>query len=94
MSFYDDYVADGLCCSSCGEMISGDEPGFARLCAGCSDTFKADDRHSPRVPAYRKPPPNKPGPMRADQVGCPDCGKRVKAVGLRHHRLDKHGNPA
>ena len=34
MSFYDDYVADGLCCQSCGAYI-GDEPGYPRFCFGC-----------------------------------------------------------
>lgn len=35
MSFFDDYVADGLCCQSCGALLDGDEPGFARFCPGC-----------------------------------------------------------
>ena len=38
MSFYDDYVADGLCCQSCGCFIgglNGDEPGFPQFCRGC-----------------------------------------------------------
>lgn len=34
MSFYDDYVADGLCCQSCGTFI-GDEPGYPQFCWGC-----------------------------------------------------------
>ena len=37
MSFYDDYVAEGLCCEVCGALIDADEPGFARRCAGCAD---------------------------------------------------------
>lgn len=35
MSYFDDYIADGLCCESCGGMIDLDEPGFVRLCDGC-----------------------------------------------------------
>ena len=35
MSFFDDYVADGLCCQSCGAYLGGDEPGFARFCVAC-----------------------------------------------------------
>jgi hypothetical protein len=35
VSYFDDYIADGLCCESCGGMIDSDEPGFVRLCAGC-----------------------------------------------------------
>ena len=34
MSFYDDYVADGLCCQSCGTFI-GNEPGYPQFCFGC-----------------------------------------------------------
>lgn len=26
MSFYEDYVEDGLCCQYCGAYIDGDEP--------------------------------------------------------------------
>lgn len=35
MSYYDDYVAEGLCCESCGGLLDGSEPGFSRLCDGC-----------------------------------------------------------
>lgn len=35
MSYFDDYIADGLCCESCGGLIDLDEPGFVRLCDGC-----------------------------------------------------------
>lgn len=35
MSFYDDYVADGLCCMVCGELIDEEEPGYPRKCADC-----------------------------------------------------------
>jgi len=34
MSFYEDYVADGLCCMVCGTLIDGEEPGYPREC-GC-----------------------------------------------------------
>lgn len=34
MSFYDDYVADGLYCQCCGAYI-GDEPGYPQFCDGC-----------------------------------------------------------
>lgn len=35
MSYFDDYIADGLCCESCGDFIDTNEPGFVRQCAGC-----------------------------------------------------------
>jgi hypothetical protein len=40
MSYFDDYVADGLCCEQCGEFMGGDEPGYVRVCAGCASTAK------------------------------------------------------
>ena len=36
MSYFEDYVQDGLCCEGCGEFMGGDEPGFVRRCAGCA----------------------------------------------------------
>jgi hypothetical protein len=42
MSYFDDYVADGLCCSVCGEYIDGEEPGYPRTCKNCSgDSLKS-----------------------------------------------------
>lgn len=35
MSYYEDYVADGLMCSSCGVLIDGREPGYPRECGYC-----------------------------------------------------------
>lgn len=36
MSFYEDYVAEGLACSSCGQFFfDDDEPGFPRECDEC-----------------------------------------------------------
>ena len=85
MSYFEDYVEEGLCCVQCGEFMGGDEPGFARLCAGC----KRAERYEPRVPVFRQTNIKQPVPG-ADQIACPDCGKVVKKVGLRHHQLDKH----
>jgi len=36
VSYFDDYIADGLCCECCGGLIDMDEPGYSRLCAGCA----------------------------------------------------------
>ncbi len=45
MSYFDDYVADGLCCQTCGEVIDGEEPGFPRECDYCSGkVFKKSDK--------------------------------------------------
>lgn len=35
MSYFDDYVADGLCCNVCGAYIDGEEPGYPRTCDDC-----------------------------------------------------------
>lgn len=35
MSYFDDYIADGLCCQVCGAYIDDDEPGFPRTCNDC-----------------------------------------------------------
>jgi hypothetical protein len=40
MSYYDDYVAEGLCCECCGAYLDGTEPGFSRLCDGCRAPVK------------------------------------------------------
>ena len=35
MSYFDDYIADGLCCQVCGAYIDDDEPGYPRTCEDC-----------------------------------------------------------
>lgn len=37
MSYFDDYVATGLCCQTCGEFIDRKEPGFPRECDFCNN---------------------------------------------------------
>lgn len=39
MSYYDDYVADGLCCQVCGAVIDLQEPGHPRTCEFCSENI-------------------------------------------------------
>lgn len=43
MSYFEDYVQDGLCCEVCGGFLGGDEPGFVRRCGGCADDDEEDD---------------------------------------------------
>ena len=52
MSYFDDYVADGLCCEGCGEFLGGDEPGFVRRCASCDNA--APSRSHKRARRNRK----------------------------------------
>lgn len=42
MSFYEDYVADGLMCMYCGTHIDGEEPGYPRSC-GCENEDDEED---------------------------------------------------
>lgn len=35
MSYFEDYVQDGLMCMSCGVLIDGSEPGYPRECDDC-----------------------------------------------------------
>lgn len=48
MSYFDDYVADGLCCSTCGEYIDGEEPGYPRQCENCSGKTSKFERNKQR----------------------------------------------
>ena len=44
MSYFDDYIADGLCCECCGAVLDMDEPGFVRRCDGCDTKPKPAKR--------------------------------------------------
>lgn len=35
MSYFDDYIADGLMCEGCGASVDGYEPGYVRRCRAC-----------------------------------------------------------
>ncbi len=47
MSYFEDYIQDGLCCESCGAYL-GDEAGFVRRCAGCERTPQKAKRTAPK----------------------------------------------
>jgi len=51
MSFFEDYVEDGLCCSICGEVIDNTEPGYPRTCKECSDSQRQSkiERNKQRI---------------------------------------------
>jgi hypothetical protein len=40
MSYFEDYIEDGLCCECCGALLDMDEPGFVRRCDGCREPVK------------------------------------------------------
>lgn len=55
MSYYDDYIAEGLCCQVCGAVIDLQEPGYPRTCEFCSgDTFKVNKTESMQLLNLRK----------------------------------------
>lgn len=69
-------MLDGTLCQYCGEYI-GDDCGYPRSC-GC---------YVEKEPIEGYPEQNwKPKP----HCKCPECGKRVKVVGLADHRRDVH----
>lgn len=44
MSYFEDYVEEGLCCEGCGEFLGGDEPGHVRRCATCERAYQDAER--------------------------------------------------
>lgn len=98
MSYFEDYVEDGLCCVSCGEFLGGDEPGFVRMCASCQRI--ADQREKPVANRGRKkeldgqsalPRMNRYSiPPSAGTVDCPYCPAHPKLNGLADHIKAKH----
>jgi predicted nucleic acid-binding Zn ribbon protein len=44
MSYFEDYVADGLCCNVCGAYIDGEEPGYPRTCNDCLEYEKQEKK--------------------------------------------------
>ncbi len=45
MSYFEDYIEDGLCCEGCGAYLGGSEPGFVRRCAGCEPQTEPNKPH-------------------------------------------------
>lgn len=54
MSYFEDYVADGLCCQICGEVIDGKEPGFTRTCDDCLEYEKQQLRQRKQIAEGKK----------------------------------------
>lgn len=81
MGEYAEMMLDGTCCEGCGEYL-GDGDGFP---AYCSPQCAAG-----RGAEYDVLPP----PQWSKKTKCPECGRKVKAVGLRDHLRDMHGASA
>lgn len=48
MSFFEDYVEDGLCCTVCGQVIDGKEAGYPRECEFCKPKIDKVERNKQR----------------------------------------------
>lgn len=58
MSYYEDYVADGLCCECCGVCIDRKEPGYPRMCSECKrDLLKQTKRKEVKRDEHQKARP-------------------------------------
>lgn len=93
MSYFEDYVQDGLCCEGCGEFLGGDEPGFVRRCAACRDQAPPAGRKKNREPEGQSALPrfNRYSiPPAAGTVDCPYCAAHPKLNGLADHIKAKH----
>ena len=62
------------------------------LCEGCGVYIEEEGHGVPRYCYACARETNAPALRDMGlKVACPDCGKRVKAVGLAQHRRDAHG---
>ncbi len=46
MNFYEDCIAAGYYCQSCGEVIDGSEPGYPRTCKDCDECHGTGKKHA------------------------------------------------
>ena len=83
MSYFEDYIEDGLCCEGCGAYLDGGEPGFVRYCAGCETHPDCD-----KVTGIAYLPPEEK--RLSCQIG--GCGERFTTKAeKRRHRRNVHG---
>ena len=55
MSYFDDYIADGLCCQVCGAYIDDDEPGYPRTCEDClQEEQRRNQKKKQKIQGARK----------------------------------------
>lgn len=73
-----DMMDDGTLCSSCGVFLSTEPMGFPVECSECRADTTRDEK-------ARRKANNIEHAARQKKVKCPQCGKRVKEVGLPYH---------
>lgn len=88
MGEYAEMMLDGTCCTVCGEFM-GEGSGYPETCAGCggNDWEKDDDVVADMFPRTHK----RLKAMQSEKVPCPQCGKKVKPLGVDDHIRDVHG---
>lgn len=62
------------------------------LCEGCGVSLPGEALGFPRrCKDCRRLDRYQPPKAGLEKVACPQCGKRVKSIGLRQHQFDSHG---
>lgn len=74
-----DMMLDGTLCKYCGTYIDGESDGIPRYC-------------SPQCARYCGVSVVDMTDKSPEKTECPECGKRVKLIGLFQHRRDVHGH--
>lgn len=78
MGEYAEMMLDGTCCEGCGSYI-GDGDGYPRYCSSECAAGRGVVLPFPKQRRIGKP-----------KAKCPECGRKVKAVGLWQHIRDVH----
>ena len=95
-----DMVLEGVLCQQCGTFMDH-ETGHPQTCAGCAGevNFRTSGRPSNKIGArwsdgshlvsnwQNRAQAEVPAKVK---VVCPNCGKRIKAVGFYQHMSDAH----
>ena len=77
-----DMMLDGTLCEQCGECL-GVGDGFPAYCRSCKRDADKLGRCKVRSASVERN-------ARQKKTKCPDCGKKVKEVGLSDHLRDSH----
>jgi len=78
-----DMMLYGILCQQCGEFV-GEECGYPKNCVSCG----AEEIYTRKLLQKSE---NIARNARQKKTKCPDCGKKVKEVGMSNHIRDAHG---
>lgn len=82
-----DLMLDGQICQFCGMYLCGGADGIPRTCKSCqSDVYQSAKVEKKQKNILRN--------NRQRKIACPECGKKVKEVGLVNHMADSHSMEA